>query len=84
MYYENATMGMGPVVLSYVLIDLQSHRSFSCPLLTEHDGRGGLRWIAEDLVPPRVIRVGDTVFLKNRIGLRILFGKWISTDAVVL
>ena len=76
-------VGMRAVVLGQVPHDLQPHGRLAGPFFAEHDRRGRLGRIAVDLVPGRMVRAGDAVFLEDRIGLRVFFGERIACDAVM-
>jgi hypothetical protein len=75
---------MGRIVIGQMLGNLQSQGRFARPFLAEHDRCRRIARIPIDLVPRRMIRVGNAMVFENRIGLRILLGKWISRNPMML
>ena len=63
---------------------LHPHGRFAGPLFAKHDRRGRVGRVAVDLVPGGVVRGVAAPLLEHRVGLRILLGKRIDGDAVVL
>ena len=63
---------------------LQPHGRFAGAFFAEDDRRGRVGRVAVDLVPGGVVGRVAAALLEDRIGLRVLLGKRIDGDAVVL
>jgi len=81
---ENASPGMVRIMLANMSLDLQTHRRLSRSLGAENNRCRRFRRIAVDFVPHRVIGALNAVFLEHRVGLRILLGKRVALNAMVL
>ena len=81
--HERPGVGMIGVVVGQVPDDLQPQGRLARALLAEHDRRGRLGRIAVDLVPGRMIGVGDAVALEDQVGLGVFVGKGIRRDPVM-
>ena len=80
---QPAVAGLG-VVQRDAAGHLHPHGRFAGALFAEDDRRGRVGRVAVDLVPGRVVGGVAAALLEDGVGLRILLGKRIDGDAVML